>query len=276
MNHKQQLYKMNRIIVSIFENEEKAYKGQSALKELHLSGDITLYATAVISKNDEGKVEMKNLSEKGPLGTRVGMLSGAFVGLIGGPIGMALGASVGALGGMLYDASNEAFSGNFIDEVAKELENGKTAVIAEVEEGWKTPVDTKMAELHAMVFRFNQSEKKEELFQREWDTAKAELEELKEELETASDNVKKEIEVQIQTLQNKMGTLQEMAEKELNKFVESTEAKVNELEKQLETASESAKTKLERRLKEARASLESGKKILENTISSFANGLKAL
>ena len=267
---------MNRIIVSIFDNEEQAFKGQSALKELHLSGDITLYATAVISKNDEGKVEMKSLSEKGPLGARVGMISGAFIGLIGGPIGMALGASVGALGGMFYDASNEAFSGNFIDEVAKELENGKTAVIAEVEEGWKTPVDSKMAELHALVFRFNQSEKKEELFKREWETAKAELEELQEELETVSDDAKKEVAAQIQTLEKKMGTLREMAEKELNKFVESTEAKVNELEKQLETASERAKAKLEKRLKEAKASLDSGRKMLEDTIDSFSDGLKNL
>ena len=59
---------MNRIIVSVFDNEEKAFKGQSALKELHISGDISLFATSVISKNEAGKVEMKSLSDNGPLG----------------------------------------------------------------------------------------------------------------------------------------------------------------------------------------------------------------
>ncbi len=267
---------MNRIIVSVFETEEKAFNGQTALKDLHQNGDISLYATAVINKNEGGKVEMKSLSEKGPLGTRVGMISGAFVGLLGGPIGMALGASVGALGGMFYDSTQEAFAGNFIDEVSKELENGKTAVIAEVEEGWTTPIDTKMAEFHAMVFRFNYSEKMEEQIKREWDTTEAELKELKEELEMASDDMKKGIQAQISTLQNKMATLKGMAEKELDQFLASTEAKVDELEKQLETASEKAKAKLEKRLKEAKESLESGKEMLENTIDKFTKEINAL
>ena len=264
---------MNRIIVSVFDNEEKAFKGQSALKELHLNGDISLYATAVVSKNDDGKAEMKSLSEKGPLGTRVGMISGAFIGLLGGPIGMALGASIGALSGLIIDSTQESIGANFIDEVAKELENGKTAVIAEVEEGWKTPVDSKMTELQAMVFRFNPSEKMEERLQREWDTTTAELDELKGELETASDDVKKEIETQIATLQKKMTTLKEKAENRFNNFVESTEAKVNELKKQIESASEKAKVKLEKRLKEAEQSLESGRKMFNDAIDKFTKEL---
>lgn len=267
---------MNRIIVSVFENEEKAFSGQTALKELHQNGDITLYATAVVCKNDEGEVEMKSLSEKGPLGTRVGMISGAFIGLLGGPIGMALGASVGALGGFIIDSTQVSLGKNIIDEVTKELENGKTAIIAEVEESWKTPVDTKMSDLHAMVFRFNPSEKLEEQFQREWEATKAELDELKGELEVASDDAKKEIEGQIQTLENKMSTLKELAEKELDKFVASTEAKVQELEKQMETAGERAKNKLEKRLKEANDSLESGRKMLESKINDFAKEINAL
>ncbi len=267
---------MNRIIVSVFDNEEKAFKGQSALKELHIKGDISLYATAVVSKNDEGKVEMKSLSDKGPLGTRVGMISGAFVGLLGGPIGMALGASVGALGGMLVDSTHESFGEKFVDEVAKELDHGKIAVIAEVEEGWKTPVDTTMAELQAMVFRFNSSEKMEEQLQREWETSAAELEELKEEMKVASGDAQKQIESQIATLQKKMGTLRDMAENKYNDFVAATEAKVSELKNQLETASEKAKVKLEKRLKQAEESLESGQKQFENAIDKFAKDMGAL
>lgn len=267
---------MNRFIVSIFDNEEKAFKGQSALKELHLNGDISLYASAVISKNDDGQAEMKSLSEKGPLSTRVGLISGAFIGLLGGPIGMALGASIGALGGLLIDSSQESIGENFIDEVAKELENGKTAVIVEVEESWKTPVDTKMAELNAMVFRFNPSEKIEERFQREWESTAAELAELKQEMEVASDDTKKAIETQIATLQKKMTTLKEKAEDKFNNFVASTEAKVSELQKQIESASEKAKVKLEKRLKETEKSLESGRKMFQDAMDKFAKEVETL
>lgn len=261
---------MNRIIISVFDGEEQAFKGLSALKELHFSGDISLYATAVIMKNDDGKVEMKSLSEKGPLGKRVGLISGAFVGLIAGPVGMAIGASIGALGDMLYNSTQEKLGRNFIDEVAKELEEGKTAVIAEVEEGWETPVNTKMTELHAMVFRFNTSEKMEELFEREWDSTQKEMEELKDELEVASDDAQEEIKAQISVLQNKLGALREMAENELTKFIESSEAKVDELKKQIDSGTQKAKKRLEKRLIKAEKSLESGRKMFEEAIDKFS------
>ena len=65
---------MNRMIVSVFDTEEKAFEGLSALKALHKNGDISLYATAVISKNNDGKVEMKSVSSKEPIRMSVGML----------------------------------------------------------------------------------------------------------------------------------------------------------------------------------------------------------
>ena len=45
---------MNKMLITVFETETKAYEGLSALKGLHENGDITLYANAVINK-DPGK-----------------------------------------------------------------------------------------------------------------------------------------------------------------------------------------------------------------------------
>ena len=267
---------MNRIIVSVFDSEEKAFEGQSALKQLHQNGDISLYATAVISKNAAGDVEMKSISEKGPLGTRVGLISGAFIGLLGGPIGMALGAGIGALGGMIYDTNNASLDAGFLDEVAAELKDGKTAVIAEVEEGWTTPVDTKMEALNAMVFRRNQSEVVDEQLSREAAATQAELDDLKEELSEASDDMKSKIESQMATAKEKMNSLKEMAEKKLTELKEATEAKVGELDKQITSASERKKGKLEKRKKELQESYETRKESFSQAIAKFKGSVEQI
>ncbi|MEM6842684.1 MAG: DUF1269 domain-containing protein [Bacteroidota bacterium] len=260
---------MNRIIVSIFDSEENAFKGQSALKELHQNGDISLYASAVLSKNDHGKVEMKTISEKGPLGTRVGLVAGAFIGLMGGPIGIAVGASVGALGGMIYDTNNASLDAGFIDEVAAELEHGKTAVIAEVEEVWTTPIDTKLESLNAIVFRRNQSEVVDEQLSREAEATQTEILELKEELADAKAEHKAKIEAQLTTAKEKMKTLKEIAERKLSELVDETKAKTTELEKQIASASERKKKKLEKRKEELQATFNARKEKFDYAINKF-------
>ena len=41
----------------------------------------------LVAKNADGKMTVKQAADEGPLGTAVGMLVGAMVGLIGGPAG---------------------------------------------------------------------------------------------------------------------------------------------------------------------------------------------
>ena len=52
---------MNKMLITVFETEAKAYEGLSALKGLHDDGAITLYAAAVISKDQNGKVYVKGV-----------------------------------------------------------------------------------------------------------------------------------------------------------------------------------------------------------------------
>ena len=60
---------MNKMLVAVFESENKAYEGLSALKELHNNGDITLYASAVVSKNEKGELHQNTAADQGPIGT---------------------------------------------------------------------------------------------------------------------------------------------------------------------------------------------------------------
>ncbi|MBI4900728.1 MAG: DUF1269 domain-containing protein, partial [Actinobacteria bacterium] len=128
----------------MFDTEATAFEGLTALKDLHHDGDITVYATSVIVKDNAGHVDVRQTADKGPLGTLIGVVTGGLVGLLGGPVGAAVGAYVGGLGGMTYDLFRTGVGIEFVDEVGGLLLPGKAAVIADVDETWVTPVNTRL------------------------------------------------------------------------------------------------------------------------------------
>src|SRR6476659_7717722 len=98
---------MNKMLVAVFNDENKAFEGLSAIKDLHKKGDITLYATAVVSKDEKGELHLNTSSDDGPVGTATGFFTGSLIGLLGGPIGLAIGAATGAFVGLIFDASSD-------------------------------------------------------------------------------------------------------------------------------------------------------------------------
>ena len=90
---------MEKMIVTIFNTEAAAYDGVSALKALNDGGDITLYATAVLAKDADGKVSVKQTSGVGVHGTAMGMLTGALIGLLAGPAASVAPSLLGCGGG---------------------------------------------------------------------------------------------------------------------------------------------------------------------------------
>lgn len=238
---------MNKIIVTVFNTEEKAFEGLTALKELHKNGDISVYATAVVNKNEVGKVKVKDISDRGPIGASVGALSGALIGLIAGPAGFFVGATAGMLGGALLDIDDAGVNTTFLEEVSKAIEEGKTAVVAEVEEGWTAPIDTKMNELDAMVFRRLKAEVAEEQFNRELEALNSEIEELEHDLEEANDEMKESIQKQIDKSKAKRATLKSAVEKKLTELKAETKAKTDTLNAQLKDAGQRRTKRIEKR-----------------------------
>jgi uncharacterized membrane protein len=117
---------MNKMLVAVFESENKAYEGLSALNELHNIGDITLYATAVVSKNEKGELHLNTAADQGPIGTATGLFAGSLIGLLGGPIGFVVGAATGSVAGLIFDVSANDINTTFVDEVSNALIKGKT------------------------------------------------------------------------------------------------------------------------------------------------------
>jgi uncharacterized membrane protein len=150
---------MEKMAIVVFDSEREAYEGFRALKTLHSEGSIHLFAEALISKDASGTPTIKEAADPSTgTGVVVGMVTGSLLGLIGGPIGVALGAGAGAAGGGIFDLVNAGIDMDFLQEVAKQMKPGKAAVVAEIQEEWVLPVDTRMKALGGIVYRRERGE----------------------------------------------------------------------------------------------------------------------
>jgi uncharacterized membrane protein len=269
---------MNKMLVAVFDTEPAAFEGLLALKDLHRDGDITLYATAVLVKDFSGAVSVQQSADSGPLGTAVGMLSGSVTGLlageagaaaglaagaIAGPVGAAVGFSLGALTGLMVDLSHSGVNVDFVDEVSKALIPGKAAVVAEVEEIWQTPVDTRIGKLGGLVFRRLRSEVVEDQLVREADAFEAELQQLEDELAQATAEDKAELQKKIDAVKQKLEATRAQAEARQQQLKSETDAKIAAMREQAKQASDLRKAQIEKRTAQVKADYEARSAKLE-------------
>jgi len=144
---------MDRMLVVVFDTEPKAYEGKKTLLQLDGEGSIVVYGYAVVGKNADGTSTVKQSDDPGPLGTLVGTSLGSIIGMLGGPTGLAIGAATGMVAGSTVDLNNARIGDDFIDDVLKKLTPTKFAVVAEIQEDWTTPVDTRMEAIGGTTFR---------------------------------------------------------------------------------------------------------------------------
>ena len=208
---------MDRMIVIVFDNENKAYEGKNALQQLADEGSIGLYAYAVLAKQPDGTATIKQGDTAGPLATLVGTSFGSLIGLFGGPAGMMIGAAAGMGAGAGMDFANLGIGEDFLDDVTKELKPGKFALVAEVEEDWVTPVNTRMEAIGGNVHRRSLAEVTSKLHEENVNAMKADLAQLKaEHAESKADQKTK--------IQEKISQLEAKIQNQLQKIKERTEA----------------------------------------------------
>lgn len=245
---------VNKILISVFDTEEAAFKGVSALKDLHRDGDITLYASAVIAKGADGQVEVRQEADRGPVGTLVGVVTGGLVGLLGGPVGAAVGAYIGGTGGFLYDLFSAGFGVDLVDEVSNAMTPGKAAIVANIDETWVTPVETRFGELGATTFRRLPGEVLDEQLAREAAISKAELEQLDAELRQASGEAKAKVQTAIDGQRQKLEALVTRVDAAIDQQEAELDAQLTALGAQLASARAQQRERIEKRIAEVKAS----------------------
>ncbi|MCO6453548.1 MAG: DUF1269 domain-containing protein [Caldilineales bacterium] len=118
---------MSNLVVIIFENEEDALAVRDAIRKQQHEGLISLDDSAVITKDPDGKVHIKNEMDRG---VKVGAVGGSLLGLLIAGIffpigGLIIGGLLGAGVGKLADIGIEK---KFVKEVAEKIQPGNSAI----------------------------------------------------------------------------------------------------------------------------------------------------
>ena len=227
---------MERILIVIFDNETKAYEGASALRQLEEQGSITVYAGAVVGKNADGAVSVKQVDDFGPVGTLLGTSVGGLVGLLGGPVGVAVGAASGLTVGAFSDLADARVGDDFVEEAARSLTPNKVEVIAEIDEEWTAPVDTRMEALGGLVIRRALSDVREQMRKERIAAMQADLAQMESEIATANGERKAKLRARIDRLQTTIDEQQKKAQTWFEAFQARRKAKSEVFKKNVASA----------------------------------------
>jgi uncharacterized membrane protein len=142
------------VLVVNFDQDANAYEALSDLKELDDQGQVDLRAAAVIVRNDDGRVVIKDDASGDTLaGTATGGIIGLLIGILGGPLGILIGGATGLLIGSLFDTDDEDDTESVLSEMSRAVRVEHTALMAEVDEQSSEVVDSAMARLSGTVLR---------------------------------------------------------------------------------------------------------------------------
>jgi uncharacterized membrane protein len=244
---------MDKMIVTVFNDERSAYEGARALRELHEEGSLTLYASTVIFKDANSVITVKQAADEGPFGTFAGLATGSLIGLLGGPVGVAVGAVAGTLSGSLFDLVRVGVSDDFLNEVYLNLVPNKWAVVAEVDETWVTPLDTRMDALSGVVFRRGRGEFMDLQIEREIAADKTEIERLDAEYKQAIGEAKSTLKLKVDAARKRYEDRRELLLKRIEEIEREGDAKIKLMQEQLARATGQAKANLEKRVADERA-----------------------
>jgi uncharacterized membrane protein len=231
---------MDRMLVVVFDNEVKAYEGKKTLLKLDNEGSISVYAYAVLAKHADGTASVRQGGDSGPLGTLVGTSLGSLIGLLGGPVGLAVGAAAGLATGAAADLNNARIGDDFIDDVSKMLLPNRVAVVAEIEEDWITPVDTRMEAIGGTVFRRALSDVRKTVDQEEVAGMKADFAQMKAEHAKAHADHKAKLQEKINQLDSKIQAQLQKAKERREAAERQAQAKAQILEAKAKVAAAKA------------------------------------
>ena len=255
---------MENILVVVFDNERTAYEGLNYLNQLDCDGVIDVYAGSVVEKEADGRVSEKGRQGNFAFHTIAGSALGGLTGSLGGPVGFGIGATVGGLTGIIRDLHAAGVNNHFVDEVAAILKPGKSAIVADVNEEWTIPIDTRMQAFGGTVLRTPKQNFEVEMRVQEITQIRAQIDELKREEAMAMSDEKANIQAQVDSLNQTLQQAKTQADQLVQLMKGETESKVKVLQQQAVKVEGEAKASINAQIDHLRKQYEDSVTKLKN------------
>jgi len=202
---------MERMLVVVFDREDKAYKAAKVLEGLKDLSLIALNADAIVTKNSRGETTVAHPHTLDPQATMGGTAAGSLIGFFGGPVGLFVGAVTGALIGASADLVRARVGSDFVTQVIEALEPGKTALVAEIDEEDMDPIDHRMASLGGSVFRRDLLAVEDEAYEREVAAMNANAARIRAEYAEGRSERKRQLQARVDALKKRVARLSKSA-----------------------------------------------------------------
>lgn len=141
------------LVVAYFEDEDAAREALSELKEAHKKDDLPLEGAAVVHREAEDKLDLKEVGDThAKRGAGVGALIGGALGALFGPLGVIGGGAIGAYyGGIVAAAVDEGIPNEALEEIGAMLPVGGTALVVLTSEEQAREIESELASLGGQV-----------------------------------------------------------------------------------------------------------------------------
>jgi len=140
-----------QVILAAFKDENGADAALAQLKGAQKEHLIAISNVAVLRKDQEGKLHIKEPTDMGAgRGAVIGGVLGGLTGLVFGPIGLA---AVGgaAIGGVIARLRDSGFKDDRLRQLGENLQPGSSAILAVIEHIWVTELQTELEKAGADV-----------------------------------------------------------------------------------------------------------------------------
>jgi uncharacterized membrane protein len=149
------VFSRESIIAVTFTEDANAYEAFSRLKQLSSQDELSITGAAVVVRQDDGKIAVKDeIDDDSATGTVGGGLVGLLIGVLGGPVGVIVGGASGVLVGSLFDEDDADETESSLADISKAITTvGVAALLADVSEDSPAAIDAVMANLGGTVLR---------------------------------------------------------------------------------------------------------------------------
>ena len=117
------------VLVAAFDEDEAAGQALERLKELHRAGQVVVKDAAVISRDENNKLRIKETHDmSGKTGAAIGAVTGGVLGLLAGPL-LVVGALGALVGGLAAKLSDSGIANDKLEEIGRALQAGSSALV---------------------------------------------------------------------------------------------------------------------------------------------------